>query len=110
METNPLPILWTDPRYAHLRNKRPVVTHDGVASYDKLSQDRNTAIARVAEAMADMPARGNAAYAGRKAVYTRRTRELALTVGAENWAAAEAEAKVLADDLRAYWARVRAAL
>ena len=101
------PILWTDPRYAAARTKKRTVTHKAVASYATLDQDRDTAIALVAEAMADIPTRGNVMYSRKMAVYTRRTRELALTVGQANWAAAEAEANVLADDLRAYWARIR---
>ena len=102
------PILWTDPRYAAARStKKRTVTHKAVSSYATLDQDRDTAIALVAEAMADIPNRGNVMYSRKMAVYTRRTRELALTVGQANWAMAEAEAKALADDLRAYWARIR---
>ena len=82
------------------------MTHKAVSSYATLEQDRDTAIALVAVAMADIPSRTNVMYSRKMAIYTRRTRELALTVGQANWAAAEAEAKVLADDLRAYWAGI----
>ena len=100
------PILWTDERYAAAHTKKRVVTHKEVSSYATLEQDRDTAIALVAVAMADIPSRTNVMYSRKMAIYTRRTRELALTVGQANWAAAEAEAKVLADDLRAYWAGI----
>jgi hypothetical protein len=106
MEQRTKPILWTDPRYAAAHAKKRVATHKEVSSYATLDQDRDTAIALVATAMADIPARNNYGFSRKMAVYTRRTRELALTVGQANWAAAEAEAKVLADDLRAYWASI----
>jgi hypothetical protein len=96
----PFPRLLLEPYKLEYRNGRARSrSHDGGTGYSTVDQSLDRAIARVAEAVQYLPDRRNARYASRRAVLTRRERELWITVG--NDLAAYQTARDLADELAA---------
>ncbi len=104
------PALMIDPRYSQARSKnRTVKYYAGTAGYEHLTVERDLAVARLADAIANMKPMGNVGYGGAKATYTKRSRELALIVGNDGWHEAVKVANELAAELQAYWAACEAA-
>lgn len=94
----PLPRLLLEPYKLEYRNGRARSrSHDGGTGYSAVDQSLDRAIARVAEAVQHLPARQHGRYASRRAVLTRRERELWITVG--NDLASYQTARDLADEL-----------
>jgi hypothetical protein len=92
------PRLITDARYALVSDRY----YSGSTGYDDLLIARDEAVARLAFAIADLRPAGHISRASSKALITRRSRELLKVVGQSEYRSAEAEARRLGEDYRAY--------